>query len=170
MANLFDIIVADSGPLIALSKLGLLDLLLRCFRRVYIPQTVLMEVTEHRSHLDAENFLRFIAAYEGGYIQIAPNVVNELTCELGKLLDPGETQAINLANSLDCPVLMDGRRRRMLAAKHGVSVFGLIGLLLRAKQTGYLPAVAPYLLKLKQAGYYLSDRLVTQALRLAEED
>lgn len=65
-------------------------------------------------------------------IRIAPDVETTLTLELGKLLDPGETQAIHLAHDLGCPVLQDEKRGRMLAAKHGVPVFGLPGLLVRA--------------------------------------
>jgi predicted nucleic acid-binding protein len=163
------LIVADSGPLIGLTKLGLLELLPRCFDAVYIPRTVLSEATGSRTHPDAETLLRFIAANDGGRIRMAPDTVTQLTLELGKWLDPGETQAINLAHDLGCPVLLDEKRGRMLAARYGIPVFGLLGLLVRAKQTRQIAELAPYPPLLRQAGYHLSDRLISEALRLAGE-
>lgn len=53
------LIVADAGPLIGLTKLGLLDLLPHCFDAVYIPRTVLSEATGSRTHPGAETLLRF---------------------------------------------------------------------------------------------------------------
>jgi predicted nucleic acid-binding protein len=103
------LIVADSGPLIGLTKLGLLELLPRSFDAVYIPRTVLSEATGSRTHPDADTLLRFIAANDGGRIRITPDTTTQLTLELGKWLDPGETQAINLAHGLGCPVL-SGRK------------------------------------------------------------
>ena len=168
MADHSTLIVADCGPLIGLTKLGLLELLYG-FSKVHIPETVLSEATGQGSHPDAGILLDFIAAHAGKQIDITPDARTDLTRELGQWLDPGETQAINLAHELGCPVLMDEKRGRILAARYGVPVVGLLGLLVRAKQIGKISAIAPYLAKLRQAGYRLSDKLLAQVLTLAGE-
>ena len=42
------VIVADAGPLIALAKLQQLELLLKLFSAIYLPNAVLLEATRDR--------------------------------------------------------------------------------------------------------------------------
>jgi hypothetical protein len=48
---------------------------------------------------------------------------------------------------------------------------GILGILLRAKSTGLIPAVKPVLIALRQdAGFWLSDALQKQVLAAANEN
>ncbi|HEY2737838.1 MAG TPA: DUF3368 domain-containing protein [Thermoanaerobaculia bacterium] len=46
---------------------------------------------------------------------------------------------------------------------------GTLGLVLRAKRTGEISAARPLVEKLRDAGMYLSDRVLEPALRLVGE-
>jgi uncharacterized protein len=87
------------------------------------------------------------------------------------VLDAGEAAAILLAEEVSCRfLLMDERRGRSAALRRGIPVVGRAGVLLAAKRHGLLSSVAPTLLELAHQGYRLSDALVREVLRLADED
>jgi len=56
-----------------------------------------------------------------------------------------------------------------MARRRGIPVVGVAGVLLAAKRRGLLETVQPILLALSRQGYRLSDALITEVLRLAEE-
>ena len=86
-------------------------------------------------------------------------------------IDEGEAQAIVLALELSADlILVDEIKGRAIAEQQGLSVTGLLGVLLRAKKQGYLSLVKPILEQLKTAaGFYLSDKLFLQIIKLANE-
>jgi predicted nucleic acid-binding protein len=68
-------------------------------------------------------------------------------------LDAGETEAIALALELHPDTLLiDERLGRRLAMKHGLSVTGLLGLLVLAKQHGLVEKVVPVIQELQTKG------------------
>ena len=161
------IIVADAGPLIALGKLQLLELLPLVFARLIIPQAVLAEATIE-SQPGAEAIKQFVARH-GSLIEIAPDARSALIDELSISLGRGEVQAIHCASERGCPVFLDERRARKLAVAHGVSVFGIGGFLLKCKQLQRIAAVVPLLRVLQAHGYFLADTLVAQLAAAANE-
>ncbi len=61
-------------------------------------------------------------------------------------IDLGEAEAIVLALELEAELLlMDERRGRAVATAYGLSVTGLLGILLQAKRNGFIPLVKPVL-------------------------
>jgi predicted nucleic acid-binding protein len=59
-------------------------------------------------------------------------------------LHRGEAEAIALATELKADiVIIDERGARQLATHAGLSVTGVLGILLRAKRAGQIPAVRP---------------------------
>lgn len=72
-------------------------------------------------------------------------------------LGPGEAQVLALA--LEEPgslvILDDGFARAEARARH-IRLTGTAGVLLKAKQEGYIPAIAPLLDRLRQFGFRLS--------------
>jgi predicted nucleic acid-binding protein len=64
-------------------------------------------------------------------------------------------------------VILDDRPARLLALRLGLPVVGTVGILVRAKRTGLIPAVRPLLTRLLDVGFRLSptirDRVLTDA-------
>ena len=89
-------------------------------------------------------------------------------------IDMGEASAMVLAGYVqaqgDAPLLvMDDFRGRAATRHAGMSMIGTAGLLLLAKLLAAIASVKPLLLAMRQNGYFVSDRLIEEALRLAGE-
>lgn len=150
------IVVADSSPLIYLSRAGVLDVLADVFGEVFLPATVWAEVVDARPDAPGVGALR-AAPWLLVDLRALPDV------DLG--LDPGETAAILLAEALHADfLLIDERAGRIVAERRGLSVRGTLGVLVRAKEAGALPALGPVLDALVKDGFRLSPVLVAEAL------
>lgn len=159
------VVVADSGPLIALAGCGQLELLAAVFDVLHVPQAVLDETTADRSRPGAAE----IAAFVQARAQVHANRDDPVYAAAVGHLDEGEAQALSLAHALGCGVLMDERRGRQTAMRQGLPLFGVLGVLLQAKRIGKLERIAPALERMQVNGYRISQALTDQALRLAGE-
>ena len=83
----------------------------------------------------------------------------------------GEAEAIVLAGELHADyLLMDEAAGRAVAIRCGLRVIGLLGLLLRAKDRGMIPAIAPLLDTLeREAGFWMTADLKRRVLDQAGE-
>ncbi len=86
-------------------------------------------------------------------------------------LDAGEAQAIVLALEINCDLLlMDERIGTNIARQEGLQTIGLVGVLIKAKETGIIKEVREILLDLKQqAGFWLGTKLENQILKNLNE-
>lgn len=159
-----DWIVCDTGPLIALSSVGRLDLLPQLFSRLVAPRAVIDEL---RAGGEDRPGARTIA--ESGWLEIVEKVRAErlLAAELG----PGEAATFALVSELGAPlVLLDDRRARRIAAQaYGLRIKGSAGVLVAARRAGLIGAVRPFLEAMVASGYYLSARLIDRACAAAGE-
>ena len=124
------IVVSDSSPLIALADVGQLRLLHELFSTVLIPEAVYQEiVVQGAGRTGAE------AVQAAAWIE-QRSVANTGLADVLKLeLDEGEAEAIALALESGADlVLLDERRGRQRAARLGLRVTGVLGVLLEAKQ------------------------------------
>jgi predicted nucleic acid-binding protein len=82
-------------------------------------------------------------------------------------LDEGEAEAIALAIQLKAHLLLlDERRGRAVASRLGLRFIGLLGVLVEAKQKGYISRVKPLLDHLiAKAGFWVSHQLYARVLR-----
>lgn len=155
------IVVADSSPLIYLSRVGELDVLRALFGDVVVPRVVWAEVVAARP--GAPGVDRVASATWLRVPESEPE-----TEDLG--LDPGETAAILLAEALVADfLLIDERAGRSVAAARGVRVRGTLGVLIRAKQDGHIVRLRPVLDALIAQGFRLAPGLVDEALRKVGE-
>ena len=160
-------IVADAGPLIALARVGQLDLLRRLYGRVLVPSAVLHELALGSGRPGAgvlEDSVRSGLLVEQAVVR--ENTVPEHTPLLGR----GEAEAIALATQQHPQfLLIDDAKGREVARQQGVPTVGVAGVLLVAKAQGEVDAVKPILDDLSSAGYRLSARLVSEIRSMANE-
>ena len=83
----------------------------------------------------------------------------------------GEAEAIALAVDLKADtIIIDEHEGRLLARQAGLSVTGVLGVLLRAKEAGTISAVQPEIRALRaQARFFVSKLLEARVLDLAGE-
>lgn len=145
-------IVVDSTCLIGLERIGRLELLPAVYEPVIAPPAVREEFGRDLPWLRVE-----APAGEG------------LVKALQLLVDDGESEAIALARERKWRLLVDDRQARLVAKRMGVRIIGTVGILVRAKQQGLIPALRPVLEALERAGFYIGAELKREALRLADE-
>jgi predicted nucleic acid-binding protein len=90
---------------------------------------------------------------------------------LSAQLHPGEAEAIVLALDISADwILLDETDGRAVAARAGLRVTGILGILLRAKQRGEIPYLRPELDSLRtRARFFVGSRLEQEVLRSAGE-
>ena len=162
------VVVADTGPLIALARIGRLGLLRRLYGRVVVPPAVHTELAIDSNRPGAKVLAGVFAA---GWIAVETVMDASVRVELDQLLGPRRSggDRARRAGRHPLPLLIDDARGRRTARARGIPVVGVVGVLLVAKSRGELAAVGPVLDRLSDAGYRLSPRLVAATLDRADE-
>ena len=149
-------VVSNTSPISNLAIIGRLDLLKRRYGAVRIPLAVAAELTA-LSHPAAKAHIT--AALAEGWLMAeqAPSSPPELPFPL----DAGETEAIGLALATQADVLlMDERRGREAARRHGLAVGGVLGELLQARQAGMLPSLRSEINRLRsEVGFFVDPEI-----------
>ena len=85
-------------------------------------------------------------------------------------LDKGEAEAIILSTEKEADLIILDESLGRFHAKHiGLKVTGTIGVLLKAKQLGYITELKPLLFELRTKNVWLSDSFIENAMKLANE-
>lgn len=158
-----ELLIADTGPLLALARVEMLPVLAVLFQRVFLPDVVLEECLAKPDRQDAE---RIRQAVNSGILTVTATL--QARPQLSDL-DRGEQAAIELAIQKHGCLLLDERRGRRAAKALHLKVIGALGVLLLAKSSGKIPAVSPLLHRLQASGYFLDDSLAAEVLSLAGE-
>ncbi len=156
------IVVADSSALVALAVCESLPLLDQLFETVRVPPAVFLECTvAGKPRAGAlEAYLR----EKVENMDLAAFAIAAI--ELGR----GELEAMALYKRLNADrLLVDDLRARRIARLNSIAIVGSIGVLLLAKEEGYVSAVRPRLEAIRSAGIRLSEHLIADALRMAGE-
>lgn len=159
------ILVLDSSSLIALSRIGRLDLIHELAGEVHIPAAVSEEVGEHSDQRVGRAEVR-----RAPWIRVG-RVTDEKAVELLRgRLGRGEAESIVLARELQADfVVLDDAAARRAAIEERLPVIGLLGLLVHAKERGTIAALKPLLEELKATGFYVGDSLYQDLLRRVGE-
>lgn len=64
---------------------------------------------------------------------------------------------------------MDDKSARNAAKSFNISVTGTVGLVLKAKSNGLIEHATNLLLKMRSNGYWLSDKIIMEARKIANE-
>lgn len=169
------VVIADAGPLIALARIGRLELLQQLFGKVALTDLVALEITGGGVFADAEPLAKALAQAWLETIVLSQESL-EACHDWVNLhqIDMGEASALVLASQHvaqgdEVLVIVDDARGRQAAQHAGLALTGTAGLLLLAKMSGLLPTVKPLLKALQAQSYFLSERLCQAVLRQAGE-
>jgi len=155
------IVVSNSGPLIALAKLNLLDLLENFFGKIVIPEEVWREVVEKGIGKPGAEAIR-----KAGWIEVKK--VEDMSVDiLSKELDKGEAEAIVLAKTLNADLLLiDERIPREIAKSLGIKVVGTLALICEALRRGIIKgSYGDIVLEMRARGIWISDEVVEEVKR-----
>ena len=149
--------VTDSSALIVFQRIERLALLAEILGPVLVPGAVRREV------FGRQQLPEWIEERPVGQ-PLASQIVSVR-------LGPGEREAIPLALEINArELVLDDLPARRLAQSLGLPVIGSVGLLLRAKRHGTVPAIRPLLEAMHAQGFRLSARLWAGILSVAGEE
>jgi predicted nucleic acid-binding protein len=162
------IVVSDTSPLSGLAIVGYLGLLEQLYGRVLIPSGVW-----HELQGGGEDDPRITDVLGLDWIEVRQptnqQLVNVLQTE--RHLDRGESEAIVLALEVKAEeLLIDERLGRREAINLGLSITGLLGILLVAKRRGLITQIRPIMDSLiLEANFRISPNLYREVLAAAGE-
>jgi predicted nucleic acid-binding protein len=141
-----------------------LDLLQKLYQQITLPKAVVDELKAGQDQgEDVPNVEEF------DWIKARSVRVPELI-KLITDLGAGEAQVLALAiEEPDSLIILDDRLAREVAKMRNLRITGTAGVLVKAKQEGYIPAVAPLLNKLMELDFRLSDAVKASILEMAQE-
>ena len=156
-------VITDTSPIQYLYQTDLLDLLPTLYGQITMPQAVADELAQGQS----QNIpLTDPASLSWLTIRSVQSALVPLVPDLGA----GEREVLTLAlETPDSLVLLDDALARRYARQLGVVFTGTLGVILRAKQAGYIEAVAPVLDQLDALRFRLDSATRAAVLRLADE-
>jgi len=149
--------IVNASPLIFLAKVGALDLLKQA-DEVVTPVSVRLEV----------------AAGGSGPIELPRWLIvwDDLPLPMeiaGWDLGAGESQVLAHALASGDEAVLDDLQGRRCARALGAATTGTLGVILRAKRQGIIPAARPLVEELLTKGLYLSRDLAARTLREVDE-
>jgi uncharacterized protein len=155
-------VVADSSPLVILTKLGCFDLLNKLFRRLDISAEVYHEVVVAGAGLPGATEVANAKWVEVRNLQ---NQADLLAAQQNYALGVGELSTILLGKELHASaVLLDDYKARKLATAEGLQVRGSVGLLETFYLRGYLTDLRATFRQLLTDSY-IDQRLLDRRLR-----
>ncbi len=152
------IVVSDTSPLCYLLLINQIDVLQTLYDVVIIPQAVANELSAPQTPSFVKNWMAHPPSWL--QIQLAEPLQN---IEL-KTLDPGEREAIVLAEQLNADlVILDDKAARRIAEERGLRMIGLLGIVKDAARSGLLDLETTFE-QLREAGFWVAPRLLEQLL------
>lgn len=156
-------VVSNATPIITLSLIQKLPLLEQLYGTVLIPTAVETEILAGGARSGAKALSR------APYINTV-SLADPRRADLLSDLDRGEAEAIALALEQNADLLIvDERLGRRHAQRLNLNITGSVGVLLKAKEAGYITTIKPLLIKLEKDGIHLGQSLIDEALTIANE-
>ena len=156
-------IVCNASPLIFLSKIGRLDLLNNLFSEVLVPDGVWGEVTCKPDDFTAK--LHELKS-SGSLALFAVKNTVAVSAMIGRL-HKGEAEVIVGAEELGIPaVILDDGYARNKAKQMGLSLTGILGILIAGRKMGFINDLSSDIEKLRGVGFRISESIVEQIRKI----
>jgi predicted nucleic acid-binding protein len=158
------LVIVNTSPLLYLYQVDCLELLQQLYSTITAPPAVLQELeTGKLQGVDVPevNSIEWIQIRRVASATIIPAVI-----------DLGQGEAEVIALGLENPgslLVFDDSLARRIADLYGLKYTGTLGVLVKAKHSGYLSAVAPVIKMLRSKGMWLTDKIISDVLRLSGE-
>lgn len=150
------VVVADTGALISLGHVDKLDLIEKVFGELYIAHAVWEELNEYENPYFDKSVLK---KFQSKVVAIKGRN------HLNMIMDYGESQSVILYEEVTADLLLiDDRRARQIAESLNVECIGSIGLLLKAKQLGFIKELKPIFVEWMRLQRYFSKKLINAVL------
>ena len=158
-------VICNTSPLQYLHQSGHLQLLPTLYEQIVVPQAVVLELAAGRElgvDLPDPSGLPWAITRQVREPRLLP-----LATDLGQ----GEREVLGLGAEMPGALLiLDDRLARQHAALLELAFTGTLGVLLKAKQEGYLKALTPVLTQLDALRFRLSPETREEVLKLAGEN
>jgi predicted nucleic acid-binding protein len=160
------IVVSNTTPLIGLASIQRFNLLHQLFGKIYIAQAVYDEaVNSGREVGGAKQEVSTAAWIET--VAVKDRLAVEVLLDD---LDLGEAETIVLAREMRADwTLTDEKKGRRKLNQLGLQKIGTVGILLKAKKVGFLPAIRPDLERLHRQSFRISQSVIDVVLQQANE-
>lgn len=148
------IIISDTSCFIVLSKIGQLDLLKKVYREV----TTTIEIAEEYKDSLPD------------WVKVKKVTDESRQALLEMQLDKGESSAIALAMEIpESTLILDDYKARKIADLLRIPYTRTIGIIIKAKQLGFVSLIRPILERIKQTDFRISPELEAIVLKEARE-
>jgi len=152
---MYKVVIADSSCLIALCKIGELEILRALFGTVFIPKGVYEEVViQGKGRAGSEEI-------KDAKWSKVENIKNKLAVKALKInLGEGESEAITLAIEKNADlIILDDLKARQTAEELSLTFVGTLALLQKAESKGLIKNFGKTLDDLRNAGFRFSFKL-----------
>ena len=146
-------VYVDTSALIILNKINALDLLNKIYSNVIITNYIQLELNE--------TIPSWIS------VELTYNIDQSFLKNFN--LGPGESSIIMNALENDGFLIIDDLKARKIATTLSLRFTGTVGVLINAKELGFIHSVKYYIEKIQTSNFRISDALIIKALEIANE-
>jgi hypothetical protein len=158
-------IVSNATPLIALSRIGRLDILRDLFQEVIVPGEVYDELVVRGKGRPGSEVIAAAGWVRRQAVQDSPLVEDLVSQGLGR----GEAEAIVLAREAGSTCLTDDLAAIAAARRLAVPIRRTLNMLLTAKAKGTVTSLRELMDALRSNNFWIDDATYDQILKLAGE-
>jgi len=132
------------------------------FGIVYVSPKVMEEVSvpgkEGYEKISSAGFIKVVEVRDKSLVTVFTEI------------EMGEAESIALARELSADlILLDEKEARRIAERLGLRVLGTVGVLLLAKEMGYISKIKPFLYELVKKRFRIGEEVIRKVLKKAGE-
>ncbi|HTD54443.1 MAG TPA: DUF3368 domain-containing protein [Silvibacterium sp.] len=152
------IVVADTSALNYLVLIKRIDLLQKLYGQIFIPETVLLELSDAGAPPPARAWAENLPSW------IEPRTITNQDSSISSL-GRGEQDGIALAQAIDAElILLDDKAARKAAKRRNIAVTGTLGVLERASNLGLIDQtdLKDAIDELRQTNFRATEHLISE--------
>ncbi len=157
-------VVSNTTPILSLLKINKLNLLKGLYGKISVPGAVFQEIENGKDKPYYQN----LSALDWIEIKKIKNIDSKMYL---LDLDDGEAEALILAKEQNADlIIMDEILGRKYAKKFQLNLTGTLGVLLKAKERGFIKSISDLLEELTKKGTWLNPKLILKVKQIANEE